>query len=30
MKSISRYHSEKPWYDAVFSPIETHTFPIRS
>jgi len=26
MKLISRYRSENPWYYAVFSPTETHTF----
>ena len=26
MKSIIRYRSEEPRYDAVFSPTETHTF----
>jgi len=30
MKLISRYRSEKPWYYAVFSPTETHTFQTRS
>jgi len=30
MKSISRYRSEKPWYYAIFSPSETHTFQTRS
>ena len=29
MKLISRYRSEKPWYDAIFSPTETHTFQTR-
>ena len=29
MKLISRYRSEKPWYYAIFSPTETHTFQTR-
>jgi len=30
MKLKSRYRSENPWYYAVFSPTEIHTFQTRS